>query len=373
MLYAGLDLSRKRLDFHLLDDAGATVDVGASPPDADGLRGLTQRLERHGAPVRAAIESMNGARFVHDQLELAGWEVEIADAQKVKGLAPLACKTDRIDAWVLAELARRDLVPAIWLPDPRVRAERERARWRLHLVRHRSALKQRVHAVLLTHGKPCPVSDLFGVRGQQLLARLGLPEPWQGTIDASLRLIEELEREIGECERELRRLGADHPYVPSLCAVPGIGWVLASTIAAELGDIHRFPTPRKLAGYSGLCPRVYQSGNRDLRGPLSKQGPRYLRWGARRGRDPRPHPPGLPRPLPTNESPYRQTTRRQGRPDRPRPPPDRSDLAHAHPQPTLRSQRRHRPPGRLTALKEMRHRSETPIGLVLPPEEAIER
>jgi hypothetical protein len=50
----------------------------------------------------------------------------------VKGLAPLACKTERINAWVLAELARRDIVPAIWLPDPRVRAERERARWRLH-------------------------------------------------------------------------------------------------------------------------------------------------------------------------------------------------------------------------------------------------
>jgi hypothetical protein len=58
-----------------------------------------------------------------------------------------------------------------------VLAERERARWRLHLVRHRSSLKQRVRAVLLTHGKPCPVSDLFGVRGRQLLARLGLPEP----------------------------------------------------------------------------------------------------------------------------------------------------------------------------------------------------
>src|ERR671925_335930 len=185
MLYAGLDLSRKRLDFHLLDAEGETVDVGAAPPDADGLRGLSQRLDRHRAPIRAAIESMNGARFVHDRLELAGWQVEIEDAQKVKGLAPLACKTDRIDAWVLAELARRDLVPAIWLPDPGVRAERERARWRLHLVRHRSGLKQRVHAVLLTHGKPCPVTDLFGLRGRQLLARLGLPEPWQGTIDAS--------------------------------------------------------------------------------------------------------------------------------------------------------------------------------------------
>jgi transposase len=115
-----LDLSRKRLDFHLLDGEGATVDVGAAPPDTDGLRALTQRLERHGAPIRAAIESMNGARFVHDQLECAGWQVAIAVAQKVKGLAPLACKTDRIDASVLAELARRELVPAIWLPDPQV-------------------------------------------------------------------------------------------------------------------------------------------------------------------------------------------------------------------------------------------------------------
>src|SRR4029453_2349357 len=78
--------------------------------------------------------------------EFAGWQVEIADAQKVKGLAPLACKTDKIDSWVLAELSRRDLVPAIWLPTPTVRAERERARWRLHLVRHRTALKNRIHA-----------------------------------------------------------------------------------------------------------------------------------------------------------------------------------------------------------------------------------
>jgi transposase len=278
MLHAGLDLSRKRLDFRLLDEAGETLEVGAAAPDADGLRGLARRAARFQEPVRAAIESMNGARFVHDQLELAGWQVEIADALKVKGLAPLACKTDRIDAWVLAELSRRDLVPAIWLPDPRVRQERERARFRLHLVRHRSSLKQRVHAVLLAHGKPCPVSDLFGVSGRALLERLALPEPWAGTVQASLRLIDELEREIAACEAELRREGADHRYVPLLLSVPGIGWVLAYTIAAEIGDIARFPSPTKLAGYTGLCPRVYQSGASDRRGPLAKQGPKYLRW-----------------------------------------------------------------------------------------------
>jgi transposase len=157
MLHAGLDLSRKRLDFHLLDEAGETVEVGAAPPDADGLRSLAVRVGRHRQPLRAAIESMTGARFVHDKLEQHGWQVEIADAAKVKGLAPLACKTDRIDAWVLAELSRRELVPAIWLPDPSVRAERERARFRLHLVRHRSSLKQRIHATPCSRtARPAP-------------------------------------------------------------------------------------------------------------------------------------------------------------------------------------------------------------------------
>ena len=278
MLHAGLDLSRKRLDFHLLDERGETVEVGAAPPDADGLRSLASRLGRHRQPLRAAIESMTGARFVHDQLELSGWEVEIADAVKVKGLAPLACKTDRIDAWVLAELSRRELVPAIWLPDPRVRAERERARFRLHLVRQRTRLKQRVHATLMTHGKACPVSDLFGVAGRELLAHLSLPEPWEGDIEASLRLLDDLEREVAAIERELKSLGAEHRYVPLLTTVPGIAWVLAYTIAAEIGDISRFSSPAKLVGYSGLCPRVYQSGERDRRGPLSKMGPRCLRW-----------------------------------------------------------------------------------------------
>jgi transposase len=278
MLHAGLDLSRKRVDVHLLDEGGATVEKAAVMPDLDGIRHLAERIARHGGPVRAAIESMNGARFVHDELERWGWDVEIADAQKVKGLAPLACKTDKIDAWVLAELSRRDLVPAIWLPTPGVRAERERARFRLHLVKHRTALKNRIHSSLIAFGKPCPVSDLFGATGRDLLARLHLPEPWASNIEASLGLIDILDEQIVQAERELRRLGADHPYVPLLLTVPGVGWVLAYTIGTEIGDIGRFPTPTKLCGYTGLCPRVIQSGEHDWRGPLTKNGPRWLRW-----------------------------------------------------------------------------------------------
>ena len=141
MLHAGLDLSRRKIDVCLLSVGGEIVEEFASPPDADGLCGLTRRVGRHGLAVRGVIESMTGARFVHDRLEQLGWDVLIADAAKVKGLAPLACKTDKIDARVLAVLSQRDLVPEIWLPDPRVRREREQARFRMHLVKHRSMLK----------------------------------------------------------------------------------------------------------------------------------------------------------------------------------------------------------------------------------------
>src|SRR3954467_12452422 len=276
MLHPGLDLSRARPDVCLVDDAGEVVGRTASPPDGDGLRHLAEKLR--GQHVRAVIESMTGARFVHDTLEEFGWDVLVADAQKGKGLAPLACKTDRIDAQVLAVLSQRDLVPAIWLPDPSVRRERELARFRLHLVRHRTTLKNRIHATLITFGHPCPVSDLFGLAGRELLDRLQIPDPWRRNVDVALEVIDDLELQIARLTVELKRQGADHRYIPLLVTVPGFGWINAYTVASEIGDIERFASPAKLCGYTGLCPRVFQSGSTDRRGPISKNGSRYLRW-----------------------------------------------------------------------------------------------
>jgi transposase len=276
MLHVGLDLSRRRLDACVVDSNGESKGELAVTPDAEGLRRLTERLA--GERVRGVIESMTGARHVHDTLEELGWEVLVADAQKVKGLAPLACKTDRIDARVLAQLSWRDLVPAIWLPDPSIRRERELARFRLHLVRHRTTLKNRIHATLMTFGHPCPVSDLFGHAGRELLDRFQIPDPWRRNVDAGLELIDDLEMQIAALTVELKRQGADHRYIPLLVTAPGIGWINGYTIASEIGDIDRFPSPAKLCGYTGLCPRVMQSGASDRRGPLAKHGPRYLRW-----------------------------------------------------------------------------------------------
>ena len=228
--------------------------------------------------MTAVVESMTGGRFVHDQLELAGWDVELADAAKAKALAPLTAKTDKIDARVLAELARRDLVPAIWLPDPSVRAERERARFRLHLVKHRTALKNRIHATLMTFGHQVPVSDLFGRRRPPAARRLELPEPWTTTLSRSLELVDDLDRQIAAVRGRAAGDGRRPPLRPAARHGPGHRLILGYTIAAEIGDIGRFASPKRLAGYTGLCPQVYQSGHTDRRGSLAKNGPKYLRW-----------------------------------------------------------------------------------------------
>ena len=121
--------------------------------------------------------------------------------RRSKGLAPLAAKTDKIDARVLAELARRDLVPAIWLPTrrsgPSASGRASGSTSSATGPRSRTGSTRRSSRSAI----PCPMADLFGVAGRELLDRLQLPEPWRddpgreprprrrpdGRIDASRR------------------------------------------------------------------------------------------------------------------------------------------------------------------------------------------
>lgn len=361
-IYTGLDLSRNRLDWHALAADGAPVDAGAVPPDPDGLVQLVRRLGDAG--VLAVLEVMNGARFVHDQLELKGWDVRLADPQRSRALAPLACKTDRIDAWVLAELARRDLIPEVWLPDPAVRAERERARFRLHLVKHRTMLKNRIHQTLIAHGQPRPTANLFTQTGRDLLDRLELPEPWRGTLQASLALIEQLDRQIDQIERDLRRLGADHRLHP--LASHRAWHRLGARVHDRVRDRRHHPLPD-----SPQADRLHRALPTRL--PIRRARPprrthqaraRLPALGADRSR-PHRQPlqplPGAHHPLPL---PPRPPARISDRRRHHRPQAHRSDLVDAHPQPTVCSSRR---PECLTArrsLNRLRHRTKLQSNLI---------
>jgi transposase len=275
--YLGIDWSYRRAAWCSLSDAGAIVGEGAVPADADGLARLV--LER-GTDVRAVVEMMSGAIWVRDRLAAAGWRVQIAHARKVRDVAPLACKTDKVDARVLAELARRDLVPELWIPSLDDRALRERLRRRMHLVRMRASAMNRIFGLQTQWGLRISLQRLRSADAMTLLERQGMPSVWRRSIAEALDVIELLDARITPIDHELRPLARADARVVLLDTIPGIGDLLGLTLASEIGDVARFGSARKLIGYAGLAPKINQSGDRSHTGALSKAGSRTLRWAA---------------------------------------------------------------------------------------------
>src|SRR3954463_13180324 len=108
--YVGIDWATRRARWGAVGPAVTVIDEGWTQADTDGLASLVGRL---GPEAVACLEMMSGAAWVGEQLAAAGWTVQIADARKARAVGSLAAKTDKLDARVLAELARRDLVPRV--------------------------------------------------------------------------------------------------------------------------------------------------------------------------------------------------------------------------------------------------------------------
>lgn len=277
MEFVGIDWSYRRAAWCALSAGGAVLGEGAVPADEDGLARLV--IER-GVEVRGVVEMMSGAIWVRDRLVAAGWEMQIAHARKVRDVAPLACKTDKVDARVLAELCRRDLVPELWVPSLTDRELRERLRRRAHLVRMRASAMNRIFGLLTQWGARLSLERLRKPDAMQLLEQRGIPAVWRRSIREALDIIDLLDSRITPLEQELTPLARADARVVLLDTIPGIGDLLGLTVATEIGDVSRFVSPRKLIGYAGLSPKINQSGDRSRTGALSKAGSRTLRWAA---------------------------------------------------------------------------------------------
>ena len=274
MNYVGIDWAYGRAAWCVLGVAGAIEGEGLIPADADGLVRLALKL---GAEVKACVEMMSGAIWVKDQLELCGWSVEVAHARKLRDIAPLACKTDKLDARVLAELCRRELVSAVWVASLEDRAIRERLRRRAHLVKLRTSARKRTFGLLTQFGLRISFTRLRQPDVMELLERRGVPKTWRDSIEEHLSQIDELQRRIRPIDSELAPTARSDPSAQLLQTIPGVGPLISLTFASEIGDVSRFSSASKLVGYAGLAPRIIQSGERSATGRLSKAGSRTLR------------------------------------------------------------------------------------------------
>jgi transposase len=275
--YVGIDWAYGRAAWCARSESGTIAGEGMIPAEESGLARLVLEL---GTEVEACVEMMSGAVWVRDQLQRVGWQVKIAHARKVRDVAPLACKTDKVDARVLAELCRRDLVPELWVPSLEDRALRERLRRRAHLVKARTSARNRIFGLLTQFGLRISYRRLRRPDAIKLLGARGVPEVWRASIAELVELAEEMDRRIIPLDRELAPLARADERARLLATMPGIGPLLGLTFAAEIGEVSRFRSPGKLIAYAGLAPRVSQSGERSATGALSKAGSRTLRWAA---------------------------------------------------------------------------------------------
>jgi transposase len=278
MQYLGIDWGTRRAAWCAIDESG-NLQEGMVAAEQDGLSRLALTLGTD-QDVCGCIEMMSGAVWVRDQLASIGWEIKIADARKAKAIAPLACKTDRVDARVLADLVRRDLVPEVWVPSVEERANRERLRRRSHLVRLRTSAINRTFGLLTQWGLRRNLTALRKPDAIRELAELGVPDVWQQSIVTLLGVIDDLDQQLAPLEQELRPHARKDPRVQLLMTIPGVAELLGLTLASEIGEISRFPTAKQLVGYSGLTPTIKQSGQSSRTGRISKAGPDTLRWAA---------------------------------------------------------------------------------------------
>jgi transposase len=254
---------------------------------------LREQLSRWPKGTPVILESTFGWGWTSDELLAAGLEPHLANCRKVaawrdaRGLA----KSNRIDSDLLSELwGEKSRWWEVWLAPPEVREQREWMRYRMALVRMQTGIKNRIHAVLHRHGIVSEEADLFGTKGRRMLHSLAvppaddvtLPESGRATLKGYLQLLDHVRRQIAGVTRDLRKQLEKTTEGRRLMSLPGIAWILAYTILAEIGRIERFGSARHLASYSLVVPRANDSGEEDPDGPKGRHighaGRRTLKW-----------------------------------------------------------------------------------------------
>ncbi|MGN6170826.1 MAG: IS110 family transposase [Solirubrobacteraceae bacterium] len=271
----GIDLHRKRSHVAALDEHGGELLSRRIVNDPDTFLALLSELD---GESKIALEATYGWEWLAELLEDHGYELHLAHPLRTKAIASARVKTDAVDAHTLAQLLRADLLPEAYVAPRDLRDLRDLLRQRVTLTQMRTALKNRVHALLARQGIARSHADLFGAGGRLFLDELELrPDP-RARLETLLRLIADFDREIDALAHEIDGRAKHDPRVDVLCQIYGIGRYLGMLIVAEIGAIERFPSARHLCAWAGLTPTVRSSDARARLGHISRQGSVALRW-----------------------------------------------------------------------------------------------
>lgn len=292
MINVAMDVHVRNSFLKAQDAAGQSLVSGRSRNTLGELSAALAPVERAACttaqPVRVVMEATTNSRAIHQLLErwgeAAGLDltVDVLDPRKLRVIGESTAKCDRLDTALLLDLSASNLrLPVCHVPDDQTFALREHLRGRSDLVRVRTMLKNRVHALLHRHGilKPTRM-DLFTKRGQQFLQQIELDDAGQSMLEQYMQVIDQLTQTLSASEDRLKKAAQTESWREStdlLQSMPGVGLITALTVLAELGDIHRFTSRGSVSNYAALVPTVRQSNQKASYGKLAPHGNRHLR------------------------------------------------------------------------------------------------
>lgn len=273
--FGGLDVHKEFIYADVVDEKGKTVRERKfmNTPQA-----LDYFLEQADESTQFVLEACGMFEPIYDRIEAQGFAVKVAHPLKTKAIASAKIKTDAIDAKVLANLLRTDLIAESYVPSKEVRELRSLVRRRASLVRQRSHLKHQSHSILLKNGINAPMTDIFGKLGKKFLQQVELPYAERLALDNLLAIVESFDERIDLSNTAITGVVQSNPTIERLTTLPGVGDFSALLVFADIDNVKRFKDAKHLCSYAGMVPSVYQSGNTTRRGHITKNGSKLLRW-----------------------------------------------------------------------------------------------
>jgi len=278
-MYVGVDVHKRVCRAAMVNDEGELVYEFSFGNCSKGIEDFMMNLEAFKDRMLVAVESTANLWIrLYDSLEEHGIHVVLSNPSKTRLIAEAKVKTDKVNARILAQLLRANMLPLCLVPNRMQRDRRQFIRHRVHLVKMETEVKNQIHALLDKHGLKCPYKTLFSKKGVDWLRSLKLIFTDDAVLRSDLALLESLGEQIGFIDAKIAAVAVNDERVRLLMTMPGLDYFAASLLVAEICDIGRFSSDRRLVAWAGLAPGVHQSGGKTVHGRITRQGNRLVRW-----------------------------------------------------------------------------------------------
>jgi transposase len=279
-LHVGIDVHKKSYHVAVWSESRRQI-VGQWVTAADGARMVEQLEPLRRAIVHVVYEAGPTGYWLARMLRQAGLAVDVIAPSKTPRAADDSAKSDGLDCRQLAEYSAKGLLKSVAIPTPQQEADRQVVRMRQMWVAKRRRVQQQIKSLLLQHGVKEPEglgrwtkASVEGLKNLPLVGQLRF------CLDLMIQELEQLDEQLQQIRRQMEQLSRTDrlgPAVATLTTHPGVGMIVALSLATELHQAGAFANGAEVGKYVGLAPRVCQSGQTRRDGPISRTGRPELR------------------------------------------------------------------------------------------------